>query len=387
MDEIERRKQAIVMYLSNQKPVEICRSLQKSRPWFYKWLKRYQQDPKGEWYLDHSSTPNKLTKSYTKEQEALVIQIRKKLEKTPYAQIGAISIQWEMQKLNIPPLPIWTIDRIIKRNGLNRVKEKHTKKKNEYPDYSKAYTHELDLVGPRYLKQSGKYYFCNIIDTSTHCAHINILKNKKTEGILNSVIRFWKQFGIPDFLQMDNELSYRGSNRHPHSFGLLIRFALSQGVIPVFIPQAEPWRNGIIEKFNDTFDKKFFRTQTFSNYEQLVEQAEKFEHFHNHNYRYSSNGNRTPLQVYLQDKMNGFLLDKFYEIPNFMPLERGEIIVIRFIRSNRQLNIFGEIFMLNPELVYSYVEAKISIETQALKIYSDNKLVQEFLYPIPVYWM
>ena len=129
MDEIERRKQAIAMYLSNQKTVEICRKLQKSRPWFYKWLKRYQQDPKGKWYLDHSSTPNKLTKSYTKEQEALVIQIRKKLEKTPYAQIGAISIQWEMQKLNIAPLPIWTIDRIIKRNGLNRVKGKTHKEK------------------------------------------------------------------------------------------------------------------------------------------------------------------------------------------------------------------------------------------------------------------
>ena len=35
MDEIERRKQAIAMYLSNQKTVEICRKLQKSRPWFY----------------------------------------------------------------------------------------------------------------------------------------------------------------------------------------------------------------------------------------------------------------------------------------------------------------------------------------------------------------
>ena len=85
--------------------------------------------------------------------------------------------------------------------------------------------------------------------------------------------------------------------------------------------------------------------------------------------------------------MNGFLLDKHYEIPNLIPLERGDIIVIRFIRSNRQLNIFGETFLLNPELVYSYVEAKISIEGQALKIYSDNKLVQEFLYPTPVDWM
>lgn len=386
MDEIEKRKQAIVMYLSNHKPNEICHSLQKSRPWFYKWLKRYQNDPTGQWYFDYSSVPNKITTSYTKEQEELVIQIRERLEKTPYTQIGAISIQWEMQKLNIKPLPVWTIDRIIKRNHLTRIKVKSIKRKNEYPDYSKFFTQELDLVGPRYLKQSGKYYFCNIIDTDTHCAHINILENKKTEGIVSSVVRFWKQFGIPDFLQMDNELSFRGSNKYPHSFGLLIRFVLSQGVTPVFIPQAEPWRNGIIEKFNDTFDKKFFRTQTFSSHKHLVEQTEAFEHFHNQNYRYSSNSNKTPIQVYLQNKTN-FLLNEKYEIPDFISLETGKIVLIRFIRSNRQLNIFGETFLINPDLVYSYVEAVISIERHTLKIYSDNKLVQEFAYPIPVDWM
>lgn len=386
MDDIETRKQAIIMYISDQKPMDICRTLNHSRPWFYKWLRRYQQDPKGTWYLDHSSIPNRIHKSYLKEQEAQVIQIRKRLEENTFAQIGAISIQWEMQKLNLKPLPTWTIDRIIKRNQLTRTKPKPAKRKNEYPDFSKAYTHELDLVGPRYLKQAGKYYFCNIIDTSSHCAHVNVLKDKRSEGVLTSVLRFWKQYGIPDYFQLDNELSFRGSNRYPHSFGLLIRFLLSQRVTPVFIPQAEPWRNGIIEKFNDTFDKKCFRTQTFENHEQLVEQVQAFERFHNQNHRYSINGNRTPLHVHLQNQ-SPYYLDKQYQIPDFIPLEAGEIIIIRFIRSNRLLNIFGESFILKPDLVYNYVEAHILIESQALKIYADNKLVQEFSYYTPVDWM
>ncbi len=45
MDDIETRKQAIIMYISNQKPTDICRTLNQSRPWFYKWRKRYRQDP------------------------------------------------------------------------------------------------------------------------------------------------------------------------------------------------------------------------------------------------------------------------------------------------------------------------------------------------------
>lgn len=71
---------------------------------------------KGQWYLDHPSVPHTIKRSYTKEQEELVIRLRKELEDTLYAQIGAVSIQWEMEKLNVKPLPVWTIDRIIKRN-------------------------------------------------------------------------------------------------------------------------------------------------------------------------------------------------------------------------------------------------------------------------------
>jgi len=386
MDEIETRKQAIAMYLSNHKPMEICRSLDKSRPWFYKWLRRYHHDPKGQWYLDHSSVPHTCERNYSKEQENQVIQIRKKLEKNAYAQVGAISIQWEMHKLNLPPLQIWTIDRIIKRNQLTQTKPLPQKRKNEYPDYSKAHTHELDLVGPRYLKKGGKHYFCNLIATQSHCIHLNVLKNKRAIGIVDSIMRFWKQFGLPDFLQLDNELSFRGSNRYPHSFGLLIRFVLSQGVTPVFIPQAEPWRNGIIEKFNDTFDKKCFRTQSFDCHQQLVNEVQAFERFHNQNYRYSAHNNRTPMQVHRQNQYSCYL-DPEYQLPEFIPLETGEIIIIRFIRSNRLLKVFGESFVVEPELIYNYVVACISIEAQALKIYLDDKLVQEFCYPTPVDWM
>ena len=386
MDEIKLRKQAVVMYLSGHTPTDICNELNKSRPWFYKWLKRYQANHKDDWFIEQSRRPHTVAKKIDRDIENRVIQIRQKLENISYSQIGAISIQWEFKKLNIEPPPVWTIDRIIKKHNLTRKKLKSSKKQNEYPDYGSVYTHQLDLVGPRYIKNAGKFYFCNIIDTNTHCVHVNPVQNKASLGVVNAVVRFWKQFGIPDYLQMDNELSFRGSNRHPHSFGKLIRFALSNNVTPVFIPQAEPWRNGIIEKFNDTFDKKFFRTQIFKDANDLAASAKTFETFHNLNYRYRVNNNQTPVDVHKMNQNDSYL-EKDYEIPEYIPLESGDIIVIRFIRSDRKLNIFGETFVLNPDLIYNYVEAFISIEFQALKIYSDNKLIQEFPYVVPVDWM
>jgi hypothetical protein len=36
---------------------------------------------------------------------------------------------------------------------------------------------------------------------------------------------------------------------------------------PGFIPPREPGRNGTIERFNDTFDQRFFRAEPFTNRE------------------------------------------------------------------------------------------------------------------------
>ena len=108
----------------------------------------------------------------------------------------------------------------------------------------------------------------------------------------------------------------------------------------------------------------------FNNFEDLCEKSFDFESFHNQNHRYSVNNNRTPLNVHKMNQSISYL-EKDNQIPEYIPIESGEIILIRFVRSNRKLNIFGETFLTIPDLTYNYVEAMISIEGQMLKIYSD----------------
>lgn len=99
--------------------------------------------------------------------------------------------------------------------------------------------------------------------------------------------------------------------------------------------------------------------------------------------------NSTELYTLDVHRKNGkiYYLSNAYHIPEHIPLVDGDIIVIRFIRSDRKLNIFGETFLLKPELIYNYVEATISIAAQSLKIYCDTQLVQQFPYHVPVDWM
>lgn len=220
------------------------------------------------------------------------------------------------------------------------------------------------------------------MDLLSHQVYIESQRTKEDRQIASSLLRCWKAIGLPDFLQFDNELSFRGSNRHPRSPGLVIRLCLYFGVQPVFIPIGEPWRNGAIEKFNDTYNKKFFRRQFFADYSMLKRQSKNFQRFHNKHHRYSCLKGKTPLEVLREDRFKPIKIGGNTKLPDLDTVPDGNIILIRFIRSNRLLDIFGEKFKVSKSLVYSYVKAMIVTEIGSLQIYLGDDLVDKFDYQL-----
>lgn len=241
----------------------------------------------------------------------------------------------------------------------------------------------MDLVGPRYIKGDGRFYSMNVIDLYSHRVFIESSRTKEDDNIAQGLLRCWKSMGLPDFLQIDNELSFRGSNRYPRSLGIVLRLCLYFGVQPVFIPVGEPWRDGVIERFNETYDKKFFRRQWFSSYAHLKRQSKNFQQFHNKNHRYSCLKGKTPLEVIEADKFKPLTLGPNTRMPKLNLLPDGTISLIRFIRSDRVLNIFGEKFEVSKELVYSYVRAMIVTGIHTLQVYLGEDFIQCFEYRMP----
>ena len=190
--------------------------------------------------------------------------------------------------------------------------------------------------------------------------------------------------GMPDFLMLDNALNFRGSNRYPRSFGLVIRLCLYYGVQPVFIPIGEPWRNGVIEHFNDTYNRKFFRRQWFLSYAFLQQQSKNFQRFHNKHHRYSCLQNKTPLETIAKEQYKPITLGPNTKLPNLDDIPDGNIILIRFIRSNRTLDIFGEKFAVPENLIYSYVKAVIVTEIHQLQVFLGEDLVKTYEYTLTI---
>jgi hypothetical protein len=72
-------------------------------------------------------------------------------------------------------------------------------------------------------------------------------------------------------------------------------------------------------------------------------------------------------------------------LPRIDYIPDGTISLIRFIRSDRKLDIFGERFELPKALIYSYVRAKIVTDLHQIQIYSGDDLVTTFPYQLPAW--
>ncbi len=386
-EEANERKEAMRLFVEGVSPSEICRCFGRSREWFYKWKKRYETG-EPEWFKNRSSAPESTANKTSEATEKKVLKIRRKLEVSKFSQVGAFSIQWEMKRLGLEPLPTWTIDRILKRHNVVREKQRYKPSGVAYPDVRNIFSDSIqqaDLVGPRYIRNDGRFYSMNIVDLETHMAAVNPCRTKGDENVARGLLHAWKTIGKPDYLQLDNELSFRGSNRYPRSLGLVLRMCLSLGVHVIFIPIAEPWRNGVIERFQQIFDKTFYRKQFFTSYQQLRREAGKFERFRNRNHRTSSLKGQTPIEHVKHSGIHINKLDHSVSLKNIdLTLTDGCIHFIRFIRSDLKLVISSERFSMPKSVKYEYVIATINTEDHLLQVKFDNHLIESFEYRIPV---
>lgn len=382
----QRRTWAVQRFIKGEKPESICSSLGCSRAWLYKWVARYFE---GDPFWVESRSPRPLTSPArtSSEIEEIVKLVRLNLYNRDLF-CGAQAIHWELEELKVQPLPsIRTINRILSRYSLtHRRTGRYEAKGTIYPKLPSLVpnqTHQGDWVGPSYLKGPLRFYSLNVVDMATGRCGLHPSVSKSGQNVIDALWAIWTRMGIPDNLQVDNEMSFFGSPTHPRGMGPLIRLCLRNGVEPWFIPMREPWRNGVVEKFNDHYEQRFLNKYPMATYSDLLSGSLAYEQKHNSNYRYSKLGGKTPLKALKASKQK-LQFPKKNQAPR-LPLkkpENGQYHLVRFIRSNRKLDIFGELFPVPVELQYEYVVATIDVKEQKLSLYLDKTKVDEFNYQL-----
>ena len=103
---------------------------------------------------------------------------------------------------------------------------------------------------------------------------------------------------------------------------------------------------------------------------ELGKESLQFEYKHNNLYRYSKLNGKIPLQVLSQMGSRRLRFPPKESAPR-TPLKKPEsgcFHLVRFIRSNRKLDVFGELFSLSSEYQYEYVVATTDVKEQKLNL-------------------
>ncbi len=385
-DIAQQRLGAVERFHTGENPGSICASLGRSRSWLYKWVARHAPDDPA-WALDQSRRPHNSPFRTCVEIENIVETVRLRLYNKGLF-CGDQAIRWELEEMGVQPLPsLSTISRILCRRDLTHRRTGHYEPKGKrypaLPALLPNQTHQTDLVGPCYLTGPIRFYSVNSVDTAINRCGIEPMPSRGAQSVLDAVYAVWKRMGIPDDLQVDNEMAFFGSPVHPRGMGPLIRLCLLYGVDLWFVPPAESWRNGVVEKFNDHYRQKFLTKITMTSMTRLRHASLAYEHKHNNTYRYSKLNGETPLKALARMKRK-LVFPNREKAPRH-PLERPEFgcyHLIRFIRSSCHLNIFGELFPAPPETQYEYVVATIDVKEQKLKLFLDKLEVEEYKYQL-----
>lgn len=108
---------AIKRYLEGEEPKSIYTDLNRSKNWFFKWLKRYKAGDR-EWYKSKSRAPKRSPAAVSDIEKQRIVAVRSKLESQKFAQIGVSAIKWELSKSGFDAPSDRTINRVLKREGL-----------------------------------------------------------------------------------------------------------------------------------------------------------------------------------------------------------------------------------------------------------------------------
>ena len=355
--EVSLRREAVRRRLAGESPEAIARDIGRTRQWVAKWAARYDPSDPG-WADGRSRAPKRVARRTAADVQAQVLEVRARLEANPWAQVGAPAIAWELDKLGVRAVPERTIERILARAGATRRERPRRRLAKGVPYPAPACEHagdlvQVDLIGPRHLDGGARFHAVTQIDVCSRHAGIEIVSDRVDTRVLAALGRLWDRYGVPRRIQFDNG----GPFTAPTGVGEVVRVCLHQGATPVFIPPREPWRNGTIEHFNDTFDRRFFRHERFDSLQQLADRALGFERFHNAQHRYRATGRRTPDQTTRACRPAPLAAG---QVPAGWPAH-GRIEFIRFIRSDHKLRLLGRTIPMPDGTAYQYITATLDL--------------------------
>src|SRR3954452_4434788 len=386
-DELSARQRAISLRLAGQPVKHICSALGRCEAWFHRWWRRYlEAGPEG--LYDRTRANHHVAQHITPELERAILSIRRRPQAhaspaTRYCLTGAATILAELKALGTRPLPCArTIERVLERHGLTapRVRLAPLLPRQAYPGPQARASnelHEVDLVGPIYLKGSGhRYYIWVGKDVFDGAVCLRLAYSRRMDEVLWFLGECWKDLGRPAQVQLDNARELCGWGAAARHLSRVIRLCLRFGVEPVFIPEGEPQFNGGVENFNGWFQPRLFQRR-FTRPGDLRREVARLQEAVNKQHVHPRLGGLTPAQHRRSLRLQK--LPASFVVPTGrLPVSEGRVTFIRRVSPTGTVSVLSQSFRVGKKHRGLYLRLVLDTGRGRLTAYLNGRVLKRW---------
>jgi hypothetical protein len=387
--EYRLRRQAIRWLVKGVKPSVILKRVGRGRTWLAKWNTRFEQQGLAG-LKSQSRRPYHIPTACPPRTVRLIVQTRRRLVKQRVGLIGPRAIWRELRKLRLsqhtPSLT--TIKRVLRARHL--VSTSDDTPPVYFPKPHAVLSGTLDAVDwtCRYLEDGPKVYAFHSLNLRTRACSQTISPDKSSATAMTHVRNTWKTLGIPHFLQLDNDAAFCGGYRAPRVFGQFVRLCLYVGVELIFLPVAQPERNGEVEQLNGLWAHAFWERHRFRAVWHVQRASPAFVRWYMTDYAPPYLNGRTPAQAQRAESRRRLTVADVKHLPAELPITAGRVHFIRQVCPPGTITLLNETWTVGKRWTGKYVWATVTTHRRRLNIWyqrsahHDWQLLKTFDYAI-----
>lgn len=318
----------------------------------------------------------------SKDCEDMILTVRRELkEQSALGEFGADAIHWELtrrRRRNIPS--VRTIGRILDRRGALDGR-KRTRRPAPPPGWylpklarRRAELDSFDIVEGLVIQ--GGYGVEVLNGISLYGALVASWPRAKiaAKTVLNALVEHWREFGLPDYAQFDNDTVFQGPHAHPDTVGRVARLCLSLGVTVVFAPPRETGFQAAIESYNGRWQAKVWNRFRFESRRQLLSQSNKYV---------------TAVRRRAVARIDAAPPRRPFPEPwtlNLQDVLRGTLIYLRRTNDQGRVTLLGRTFDVSSNWLHRLVRAEVQLPHGRIRFYALRRRdiqYQPLLYEAP----
>jgi len=302
--------------------------------------------------------------------EDKILDVRKVLRKvSDLGEYGAEAICRELVSQGIKDAPCpRTIGRILERRGAldgkTRVRRPTPPRGWYLPDVANKHSEldSFDVVEDLVIKGGTHVDVLNGISLHGRLPASWPMEMVSAKTSVVSLIEHWREVGLPQYAQFDNDTRFQGAHQHKDSIGRVIRLCLGLGVIPVFAPPREKGFQASIENYNGRWESKVWARFQHKDIADLTIRSDRYVAAY-----------RSRMAQYIKAAPPRRPFPEGWKL-DLQAHPQGRIIYLRRTSEKGTVDILGHIFNVDEHWLHRLVRCEVDLQAERIKFYQLRRM-------------